>query len=370
MRNRVLAYGLCLWCSLPVFAETVGAAMEGNFAANGESILEEHETPGMAISVVHGGEAVYSEAFGVTDIDTGEATTTDKLFHWASVTKPFVATAIMQLVEAEKIELDETVVTYLPYFELADERYKGITVRQMLTHTSGMPNVTNYEWRDPVFHDEALEEYVRSLSDEELIAAPGEKFQYSNMAFEVLGDLIAKVSGQPFETYVHENIFTPLGMDESTLLIKETTEEARVSPHTHTWRGTKVRRYWPYNRKHAPSSTLISNVEDMSRWMLANLNRGELDGVRMLDEASYELLWSRGEPPANGVGLSWFISETHGYKTVQHMGGDDGFATAVVLVPELSLGVAIVFNTDEAPRQEMLDLALAITIEAAKSVSE
>ena len=102
----------------------------------------------------------------------------------------------------------------------------------MVTHTSGMPDVINYQWDKPVYDDGALERYVRSLSAKKLIAAPGEKQRYSNIAFEVLGDVIAKVSGTTFEDYVNENILAPLGSNKSTLLIKQADESLLTSPHT------------------------------------------------------------------------------------------------------------------------------------------
>src|SRR5262245_33353633 len=112
----------------------------------------------------------------------------------ASITKPFVATSVMQLVEKGKVDLEATVVKYLPYFRLNDERYATITVRQMLSHLSGMPDVNDYEWDKPQYDDGALERYVRSLTNQSLIAAPGGNFNYSIMSYEVRSCMIARVS--------------------------------------------------------------------------------------------------------------------------------------------------------------------------------
>ena len=128
----------------------------------------------------------------------------------------------MQLVEQGKIDLDDPVVDYLPYFELADDRYGTITIRELLTHTSGLPDVEDFGYDNPAYDVEALDRYVRSLTDTSLIAAPGEGFSYSDMGFDILGDVVATVSGQPFEEYVQENIFDPLGMENTTFLPDET----------------------------------------------------------------------------------------------------------------------------------------------------
>ena len=114
---------------------------------------------------------------------------------------------------------------------MKDERYKTITIRQMLSHVSGMPDVEDYEWDKPQYDECALERYVRSLTDLSLIAAPGTKFRYSNMAYEILGDVIAKVSGESFEDYVKHHILEPLEMKISTLLVKQADPQLLTSPH-------------------------------------------------------------------------------------------------------------------------------------------
>lgn len=339
--TSILGIGASAWSESPL--EPI---LNDSFHDEISGIFEKYDAPGMSVAVVHDGKTVYARAFGVKDIETGDAMTTDAQFHWASVTKPFVATAIVQLVEDGKIDLDKPVVEYLPYFKLADDRYREITVRQMLSHSSGMPDVSGYEWHKPQYDDGALERYVRSIADKELIAAPGEKTQYSNMAYEVLGDVIAKVSGVSFEEYVAANILAPLKMKDSTLLKKEVNETLLTSPHARTRNGPKVRTHWPYNRIHAPSSCMISNVNDMARWAMANLNRGELDGERILDEASYDLMWKPGSSASDVVGLSWFLREESGFQTVSHGGSDDGFRSIVMMVPAHDFGLVAVVNGD------------------------
>src|SRR5262249_50430053 len=112
--------------------------------------MGEENIPGLAIGIVEDGQLVYSRGFGVMRVgDPSHPVTQETLFHMASITKPFVATALMQLVEQGKVDLDGPVTRYVPYFQLADARYKTITVRQMVTHTSGMPDVDNYYWDKP-----------------------------------------------------------------------------------------------------------------------------------------------------------------------------------------------------------------------------
>jgi CubicO group peptidase (beta-lactamase class C family) len=325
--------------------------------------MEKFGIPGMTVAVTRGDEVVYTGAFGVRDLDTGEPMKPEYIFHMASVSKPFAATAVVQLVEQGKIDLDESPATYLPYFTLDDERSKDITIRQMLNHTSGMPDVIDYEWDKPQFDEGAAERYVRSLSSEKMIAAPGERFRYSNMAFDTLGDVIAKVSGQSFEDYVTDHILDPLGMTESSFLREEIAEGLRTSPHVWMLEPV-VSEVYPYNRRHAPSSTLNSSVVEMTNWAIANLNRGELNGNRILAEESYELLWTPSADVGDEgqVGLSWFIGSHRGLETISHGGGDTGYRSYIVLVPERDLGVIIAANYDLTPMGELYKGVLDIVL--------
>ena len=301
-------------------------------------VIENFGIAGVAIGIVKSGEIIYMQGFGVRHLDTQEPITPRSLFHLASVSKPFVATAIMQLVERGKIRLDAPVITYLPYFRLRDLRYQEITIEQMLSHSSGMPNVDDYHWYAPEDDDEALERYVRSLASEDLIAAPGEKFAYSNMAFEVLGDAIAKVSGQTFEAYVKEHILDPLEMHDSTFLYREVSPDLAATPHFGA-PLTVLAGAYPYHRAHAPSSTLHSSVQELSHWAIANLNRGSFKGKQILQLDSYDLLWRSSmqigdENQAKSIGLSWFSKIDRDRRIIYHSGSDPGFGSNIVIVPE------------------------------------
>jgi CubicO group peptidase (beta-lactamase class C family) len=318
-----------------------------------ERVFNQSDIPGLAIGIVKDQELIYARGFGVMNLKTGGEVTPRTLFHMASITKPFVATSIVQLNEQEKLSLDDRIVEYLPYFEMKDERYPTLTIRQFLTHSSGMPDVEDYQWDEPEYDEGALERYVRSLNDQELLFEPGEKFTYSNMAFEVLGDVIAKVSGQSFADYVKEQVLLLLGMNDSSILIQEVDPALLASGHVKGWLGrTRVTKHYAYNRRHGPSSCLYSNVIDMSRWAIANMNSGELEGGRILNASSYELLWT---PALEGVrvadnnrlvhvGLSWFLSEIEGYQIVCHGGQDTGYRTNFVMYPEADFAVVVLSN--------------------------
>jgi len=332
--------------------------------------VKEHGIPGITVAVVANGGIIYHRAIGVRRLGSDEKLTTGHAFHMASVSKPFVATAIMQLVEEKKIDLDAPVIDYLPYFQLDDDRYRSITIRQMLNHTSGMPDVEDYEWDKPQFDKEAAERYVRQMATEKMLWGPGEGVRYSNMAFDALAVVIARVSGMSFESYVDSRILQPLGMVNSSFLYPIIAEDLRTSGHVGN--PAQVSDVYPYNRRHAPSSTLNSSVMDMTNWLLANLNRGEHNGQRILQSSSYDLLWTGTvefpDYPAM-VGLSWFVDEDadadagEGNRFVFHGGGDTGFRSFVLMEPDANVGVVIASNWGETDSAEIafsiIDLVLA-----------
>ncbi len=325
-----------------------------------QKVMTRFKIPGLTIAIIQDGKPLYTNAFGVKNVDTREKLNPEDIFHFASVSKPFVATAVMQLVEQGKMDLDEKLTTYLPYFELADARYKEITIRQMLNHSSGIPDVQDYEWHKPQYDEGAAERYVRSLKDQKLLFAPGEGARYSNMAFDILGDVIAKVSGVSFEDYMTQNILDPLKMKESSFLIKEISDQLRTSPHIWEYKPV-VSEVYPYNRPHAPSSTLNSSVIEMMNWAQTNLNKGELNGVRILKSESYDSLW-KGTIVFDDakVGLSWFIGDYHDIKTISHGGGDLGYRSYITLVPEKDLGLILASNYSLTPMYAIRNGVLAI----------
>ena len=334
---------IAAFLNLLVFSTVPWAQSEPIDARIDAYLVEQVEAagiPGLAVAIVRDGSVVFSRAYGVRELETDDRLTPEHIFHFASVSKPFVATAIVQLAEKGKLELDDPVVKYLPYFRLADERYSDITIRQMLNHTAGMPDVEDYEWDQSQFDDGAAERYVRSMSSEKLLWAPGSGFKYSNMAFDALGDLIAKVSGVSFEEYMRAHILDPVGMTDSSFIYPEIDKSLRTTGHV--GKPATVSDVYPYNRRHAPSSTLNSSVAEMTRWMLVNLNRGELDGRRILRDESFDLLWTSTTDHA--IGLSWFLYDEEDLSEISHGGMDLGFKSYIVLVPDDRVGIVLASN--------------------------
>jgi len=311
--------------------------------------LDWYNIPGLSIAIVCGGKVVFSKGYGVRNVISGQRAAPDTLYSTASVTKLFVGTAIMQLVEQKRINLNDSVIKYLPYFRLKDERYKIITILHLLSHTSGLPDIEAEElyssWEHPDYDDGALERYVRSIHDKSLIADPGESYSYSSMAYDILGDLVSKVSGMPFEQYIKQHLLDPLEMEKSTILFEDVDRNLLASPHLMDEKFEyKVSDTIPYSRRHPACGTLFSNVMDMSHWAIANMNRGLFKGKMVVQDSSYETMWRPAVIADNPVGISWLIEDFGPYKLLSHGGGDPGYRTEFYIIPEKSIGVIVMAN--------------------------
>ena len=342
-----------------------------------ESFLGANDAAGLAVAVVREGEVI-SRGFGVRDVGTGASVTAETMFHLASVSKPFVATGIVLLATAHDtgepaIDLDAPIVALIPEFTLADGRAGEVTARGLLTHSSGLPDVSDYGWHEPQLGDDALSEFARSLAGWRLQAEPGSVFSYSNAGFELLGLLLSRATGTTFEHAVRQLVLAPLGMRRSTFLRAEVPAHLAASPHVGMPLKVPEGAY-PYTRRHAPSSTLHSNLVEMCRWMKAHLepvdgtpNRSDEQSAR-LDADLLDLRWRPvvpvGRPPwEEAASLGWSVGHYRGYRTLSHSGLDPGFGSKLVLVPERRTGVVVLSNSNTVPSSAIaaaaIDIALA-----------
>ena len=340
--------------------------------------IENQGIPGIAIGIVKDGETILTKGYGYKNLKAKEKIDEYTLFHMASVSKTFVATAIMQLYEKGKIDIEKPIVEYLPYLKSKDERISQIKVKNMLNHTSGITYVDDSLWGKGPYDDGALERYVKSLDELELMWSPGNRFYYNNTLYEVLGDLIAKASDMTFENYVKENILNPIGMRESNFLKKAINHKLLACPHSISLKKDKnfeISSVYPYNRMHAPSSTLHSNVKELCNYGLTYLKKGFFNGQTIFSQKSYELMSSptisfiKNEENTE-IGLTWFIGKHRNHKILFHSGSDTGFNSMIVLIPEKNIFISFVSNCDfinvNSISKAIMDIALGYKSEKLK----
>jgi CubicO group peptidase (beta-lactamase class C family) len=353
-----------------------------------ETFHGSHDVAGLAVAVVRE-EEVVARGFGVRDVGSGAPVTPETMFHLASVSKPFVATAIVSLATARDaggpvLDLDAPIIESVPEFTLADGRAGEVTARRLLSHSSGLPDVADYGWHDPQLGDDALSEFARSLSSWRLQAEPGSTFSYSNAGFELLGLLLSRATGRPFEDAIRQQVLIPLGMRNSTFMRGEVPEHLAASPHVGMPLSVPEGAY-PYTRRHAPSSTLHSNLVEMCRWMVAHFEPAEVtagDSDRQwvrLEAELLDLMWQPvvpvGRPPwEEAAALGWAVGSYRGHRTLSHGGTDPGFGSKLVLVPDRRTGVVVLANSNTVPTSALaaaaLDIALAdVTLSTTSDVT-
>jgi CubicO group peptidase (beta-lactamase class C family) len=353
----------------------LGARLEAELWPLVEPLVASGDLAGLAVAVVRD-EEVVSRGFGVRDLGTGAPVTPETLFHLASVSKPFVATAIVSLATSHgavepALDLDAPIIDWVPEFTLADGRAGEVTARGLLSHSSGLPDVSEYGWDEPQLGDDALSEFAGSLSGWRLRSDPGSAFSYSNAGYELLGLLLSRITGTTFEDAMRQQVLAPLGMRDSTFLRSEVPAHLAAAPHVGMPLTVPAGAY-PYTRRHAPSSTLHSNLAELCRWMDAHLGSADATtegsaGQPRLDAGLLDLMWrpvvSVGEPPwEDAMGLGWAVGSYRGHRTLSHSGADPGFGSRLVLVPDRRTGVVVLANSNTAPTWTIaaaaLDLAL------------
>jgi CubicO group peptidase (beta-lactamase class C family) len=311
--------------------------------------MKELGVPGAALVIVQGDQIVHLKGFGVADA-SGRPVTPQTPFFTGSTGKSFTALAIMQLVEAGKITLDAPVQTYLPWFRVADGHASEIiTVRQLLNQTSGLPRSIGQEHlANTDLSDSAIENNVRALANIELIASPGERYEYSNVNYTTLGMIVQAVSGQSYETYIQEHIFKPLEMQHS-FTSKTEAQQDGLAVGFQKWFGIPVASpNLPFIRGSLPAGQLNMSIEDFGHYLIAQLNDGSYQGVTVLSSAGIATLH---HPDVQMPGstdfyaMGWEVQRLQDVEVIRHNGQVPGYTTDMFLVPQKDIAVAMVMNT-------------------------
>lgn len=329
-----------------------------------EQVLRDWAVPGAAIAVVHGGDRVEARGFGVRDLRHPDGPVTpESLFHVASLSKTVVATTALRLVARGDLDLAGRLTAYLPDLPWTDPRTADITLTQVLSHTAGIGDSSDYAWHRPQRDDGALGRWAAEVAGWPLVQEPGHGFRYSNAGYALLGHLLSRVAGQPFETVVAEQVLQPLGMEHSAFEPPDGPGPLVTAPHV----GLPPRVLdgaYPYTRQHAPNSSLHTSAAELGRWMTTHLT----GGGALLPEELHAALWAPRAAVEDSaeldqaIGLGWFLGEHRGHATVGHPGSDPGFQCNLTLVPGLGIGVAVLVNCNTAPVFGLTRLVLDVLL--------
>ncbi|SDN01478.1 serine hydrolase domain-containing protein [Acetanaerobacterium elongatum] len=320
--------------------------LKGSTAADTDSYvsakMQELGIPGMALGIVNGGNT-YLKGYGRAD-SAGKPVTPSTPFMLGSTTKSITAAAVMQLAEQGKINLDERVTAYLPDFRFKDAQSSAlITVRQLLNQTSGIAGQAGHSdyWNDK----STSRDFVFALANESLLSAPGKRFEYAEANYVILGEIIAAVSGQSYESYIREHLFNPLAMAHS-YTNRADAEQGSLSAGHITWFGLPVQTKLPYPRQYVSASSLFSCAEDLTHYIRMYLQDGSYNGNAVLSAESIKSIVNPAvtleHPAGYSYGMGWFVKEN----LIMHDGRPTNYYSILLISREKGAGVVLLANAN------------------------
>lgn len=316
--------------------------------------------PGMSLVIVKDGTVIYMKGLGYKDFDKKIAVTPDTQFPIGSATKAFTALSVLISADQGKLSLDDSPKKVLPFFKMYDpDADKGITIRDLLSHSSGL-NRTDLAMVTGKLNRAEL---IQVAAQAKPAATFREKFLYQNIMFTAAGEIVSQVQKEEWEKWVRKNIFKPLGMTNSSMLIAEMQKAKDYSFGYDYNFDTKATRQLPFReiKEVAPAGSINSSARDMAEWLKFVLSGGVANGKRIVSEKSFEeWLKPQMKRDASGktsYGLGWFIDTWNGKKVVQHGGNIDGFNSLVAMIPEETLGFVMLTNVTGSPLgQELMPI--------------
>lgn len=344
------------------------------------SAMAEFQVPGLAIAVVSQDKLLLAKGYGVRDIGNNQPVTAQTLFGIASNTKAFTAAALAMLVDQGKLSWDDKVIQHIPEFQLFDAYVsREMTIRDLLSHRSGLGLGAGdlLIWPDT---NKSTADIIKALRFIKPANSFRSEYAYNNLMFVVAGEVVARVSGQSWQQFVEQQLFSPLGMTTTAAGFSRIAADNQNRAVGHIPMDNKLQRYpLDYLEDFRGAGAIASNVSEMSLWLRTQLANGVMpDGKRLFSAAQQQQMWQLhiNSPVSKdsfhstrqqfaGYGLGWSIDDYFGYKRLSHGGGILGMVSQVTLIPEKRLGIVILTNQQAFPAitaisREVLEQALAL----------
>ena len=319
------------------------AFLDGMMAAN----LSDKHVAGATVAVVKDGEVLLAKGYGWSDPDKRIAVSAERsLFRVGSVSKLFTWTAVMQLVEQGKIDLDADVNRYLD-FKIPEAFSKPITMRHIMTHTPGFEE----DGRDLIGDDSTKIVPLGTWLATHIpgrVRPPGTFSSYSNYATALAGYVVQRVSGLSYDDYIDQKILAPLGMTQTTSRQPLPAKYATDMSGGFSWGGGRFKSEKFEIVHPAPAGSIGSSATDMAKFMLAHLNGGAYNGQRILSDSTSTLMHARAfthDPRLPGFALGFYEKSSHGLEIIGHGGDTRWFHSDLALIPSERLGVFVSYNT-------------------------
>ncbi|UCD25214.1 MAG: beta-lactamase family protein, partial [Gemmatimonadota bacterium] len=318
-----------------------------------ESLIEhevrDKEISALSIALVDGEETVWASGFGYADRVDSVRATAKTVYRVGSVSKLFTDIAVMQLVERGELDLDAPITQYLPEFAPGNPYGTPITLRQLMSHHSGLvrePPVGHYF--DPT--EPSLAQTVASLNETSLVYQPETRRKYSNAAIATVGYVLERARGEPFAGYLKRSVLQPIGMERSSFEPEPEIVAELAQAFMWTYDG-RVFEAPTFQLGMAPAGSMYSTVEDLALFMKTLLRDSATSGGRILEPETLEQMWQpqyAEDGQTTGAGIGFAISSLDGRTTVGHGGAIYGFATQLTMMPDDGLGAVVVATKDVA----------------------
>ncbi len=323
-----------------------------------------HDQPGLSIGIVYDRELIWAKGYGFADLERKTPATTATIYRIGSISKVFTAIAVMQLRDADLLRLDDPVSEYLPWFQVQNSfpNARTITIRDLLTHTSGLPfDIPGVNWNE--FSGPPLEEIIASFPDVEAIFPAGEHRYYSNFGFWVAGQIVTAVSGEPFAEYVDTHVLAPLGMKATDLAPEPSTVGLAVGYGARS--PGNERKVWAFTDTTfiTPAGDGASSVENMVRLVSLFMIEGESGTSRVLQQSTLREMqgFARdGFRSARAPGLGLFVRRINDQLRIGHGGDGGGFVASFTVAPANKFGVIVLTNSDDGEPWEYRNQAFQV----------
>lgn len=317
-----------------------------------EQLIDDEQVPSIAVAVAHNGKIIWEEGFGLANRETKLLATQHTSYALASVSKPITATALLILNERGLVDLDSPINNYLDE-QAKVHAYVGdaaqATVRRIASHTSGLPLHGQHFYDGEPYDPPSIDETIRRYGY--LVTVPGERYQYSNLGYGLLGHIISRLSGKSYAHFMRDEVFDPLGMVQTSVHLGPGLKKDQAVKYTPD--GLIVP---PYDSDSPGSTAIYSSAHDLIRFGMFHLKNKLIDQKAILTAASLDAMHQANletgptrewEREGSGYGIGWNVGVTKsGLHTVHHSGGTVGVSTVLAIIPEENLAVTVLSNTN------------------------
>ncbi len=327
-------------CSFPVWAQVVEPTQEelSKLDKSITSFMEKSNVPGVQYSVVSMGKIIHQKSYGLANVELSVEVNENSVFEIGSISKQFVTAAVMLLHQEGKIGLDDPIHTYLAYLP---SEWMGVTVRQLMTHTSGIPDYEEIRTYDAYRYRFTPEEVIKIAHSRPMDFEPGQGWYYSNTGYFLLSMIVERVDGKPLGKILKARIFDPLGMVNTRFADPEAIIANRVSGYWVNKAGELINRNPTETSSTLGAGGILSSAHDLALWDNA------LNGTELLSAASKTQMWTSVKLP-NGkdseYGFGWEVSDYKGLKSQHHNGQVAGFLAYFYRFPEQNVAFIVFLN--------------------------